>query len=108
MSALLNGFAVNGVIPITDGIAAPAYFHAGLPFEANGTLAVHINATITHYHQGLGFDANGRLSIGNGVTDHFGSGHAPFTSINGLNTAALSPNNYASGVPYLNTVVSTT
>ena len=108
MSALLNGLAVNGVIRITDGVTVPAHFHAGLPFEANGTLAVHVNATITHYHQGLGFDTNGRLSIGSGATDHVGQGHAPFTGVNGLNTTALSPNDYASGVPYLNSVVSTT
>jgi len=51
MSALLQNWAKRGY---TNGVNAPASVHNGIPFEADGTLAVAIDASIANYHQGLG------------------------------------------------------
>ena len=102
MSALLQGVPrrEDGSISYTAGVAPPAYFHNGLSYEADGSLAVHINATNLHYHQGLPFDSSGRLGVGQGVVNHYGSGAAPFIGPDELAVIELAPNHYSSGVGY--------
>ena len=98
MSALLNGVSTGGAISITNGSTTPDHFHNGLPYEADGSLAVEIGAP-THYHQGLGFSAAGRLSSTVGSVSYFGGGAAPFTASLQL-AQAVGVEHYSSGVPY--------
>lgn len=102
MSALLQFVAFrNTAIPVTDAGTAPDHYWNGLPFEANGTLAVDNGGLPTHYWQGLGFTANGRLAASlNGVLDHFGMGAAGFNTLDQLIYQFGAANSYANGVPY--------
>lgn len=104
MSALLQGIpgmqANDGVLYITLGTTAPNHVHNGIPYEADGSVAFTAEPP-SHYHQGLGFSAVGRISRQNAIPDYFGSGAAPF---NTLEPSALSlggtPVRYSNGVGY--------
>ena len=99
MSALLQGRAIGGVIRFTDGAAAPHHFHNGLPFDADGGIAIADGGVIDHFHQGLPFTANGRLVSVQGSVNYWGSGAAPFNNDPSL-VRALVVDHYSSGVPY--------
>jgi len=102
LSALLQGVpkrdAAGGIL-ITLGVAAPAYFHNGIPYEANGRVATQL-AVPTHYHQGLPFTASGRLSYTAGAVSHYGSGAAPFDGPDVLMMGGEGVSHYVHGVAY--------
>ena len=76
MSVLLQG---NGdPIYVTDGLGPPDHWSDGIPYEADGTIAVSTAGGIDHYSQGLPFTAGGRIAIGQVDPVRFGSGSAPF------------------------------
>lgn len=77
----MSGLLQNWASAYTDGALAPAHFHNGLPFEADGSLAVQISGAVDHHHQGLPFTAVGRLAISpTGPVDHTGSGCSAFNA----------------------------
>ena len=102
MSALLQFVAFrNTAIPVTDAGTAPDHYWNGLPFEADGRLAVDNGGLVDHYWQGLGFTSVGRLSASlNGVLDHFGMGAAAFNTLDQLIYQFGAVNDYANGIPY--------
>ena len=63
MSALLQVATRNGGITYTDAAGVPDHFDAGIPFEADGSVAVADQGAINHYWQGLPFTAAGRLCV---------------------------------------------
>jgi hypothetical protein len=95
----MQGF--NG-IQHTDALAAPLFFHAGLPFDGSYLLAVDGTSAIDHHHQGLPFTAAGRLAVAlDGTVDRIGGGAAPFDVAGRLVvgvSAAIDHTVY--GVPY--------
>ena len=103
MSQLLQVATRTGVIPAVDGTAAPLYVDQGIPYDAGGLLALHVDGTVDHYHQGLPFTAAGRLVGTATAPTHFGSGAAPMASILGssmLSGRAGGANHYSVGIPY--------
>lgn len=91
---------VAGAIDITIGTLAPDHFANGLPYEADGTLAVDTATAIDHHHQGLPFTAVGRLATASGNPTYFGMGASPFTAANRLNVVIAAVDHYSSGVGY--------
>ena len=98
MSTLLQSYKRP---EMTDGDAAPAYFHNGIPYTSAGAIAVKNLGVIDHYHQGLPFTDVGRLVVAfNGVTDRFNGGAAPFDTSNFLVITSGATTNFSGGVPY--------
>ena len=105
MSALLQGVPLRvagGAIDETIGTLAPDHFANGIPYEADGTLAVSTSQPADHYHQGLPFTALGRLAVAGSATApaYFGSGAAPFTVANLLQRQVIASDHFSSGVAY--------
>jgi hypothetical protein len=63
--------------------AIPHHFANGLPYEADGTLALDNVGATDHVHQGLPFTVQGRLVYagGSAVPEYFGAGAAPFQPV---------------------------
>lgn len=104
MSAILQGIAGMQNNPLRLkmrlGTGVPAYFHNGIPYEADGAVAAFTGAP-THFHQGLPFNIEGRLCrIGAAEPSYFGSGAAPFASSRLNDIPSASPTHYSSGVGY--------
>lgn len=99
MSQLLQGLACP--IVVTDAITAPDHYHNGLPYEADGSLAVD-GANVDHIHQGLPFTALGRLTVGiEGSPVRFGNGAAPFDVVDRLCITLIGAQDHTSaGVCY--------
>lgn len=103
MSALLQGRPVpaTGLMDVTDGTLAPDFFHNGLPYESDGTLAVDDAGVIAFHHQGLPFTATGRLVVAiAGTVSLYGSGAAPIDANGRLVMAIVAVANFSSGVGY--------
>ena len=76
MSALLQKWSRNA----TFGSSAPDHYHNGLPFEADGTLAVQNGGTVARTVNGLPLTANGRLAVEvNGAVNYVSTGSATFS-----------------------------
>jgi hypothetical protein len=101
MSALLNACpkAANGSLIVTVGTLAPDHYSSGIPYEADGSLAL-FQGVADHYHQGLGFSATGRLCRQGADPTHFGSGAAPYPAGNSLGTIPGAPTHFTNGVGY--------
>jgi hypothetical protein len=82
MSALLQSVAEmqggTGRLYVSIGTAKPAYFHNGIPYDAERRVCVE-NGAVHHYHQGLGYSVNSRLCRLSVDPDYFGNGAAPFS-----------------------------
>lgn len=102
MSQLLQvATRAGGNIPVTDGVLAPADFDQGIPYEADGSLAVDDLGVIDHHWQGLPFTAIGRLAVAlNGVVDTYGAGAMPLNTAGQLVTGAGAIDHYSAGIPY--------
>lgn len=102
MSALLQGVPrrnATGQILFTVGATPPDHFSGGIPYEADGSVAVE-NGPIDHYHQGLPYTASGRLATGGGtVVTYYGGGAAAFAA-NGQQATSTLPDVYVHGVAY--------
>lgn len=107
MSALLQGVPrrnAAGRLLVTNGDLAPHHYANGLPYEANGDLAVKFGGTLDHFHQGLPFTAAGRFLITGAPPSYVGNGAAPFTVVGAdtrlsvHTTTAIS--HFSSGVGY--------
>jgi hypothetical protein len=102
MSALFQGPPprdANGWLLITNAATVPAYFHNGLPYEADGRLAFEAFGVVDHYHQGLPFTAEGRIAYAGAAPTYFGMGAAPFNTT-GIASANAGGGHYSSGVQY--------
>jgi hypothetical protein len=76
MSAILQKWSRN----VTFGTGAPDHYHNGLPFEADGSLAVQNGGVIDRYSNGLPLTAVGRVCVElNGGVHYRGSGAATFS-----------------------------
>jgi hypothetical protein len=101
VSQLLQGLANGAHIGRTSGSVAPDHNHNGLPFEADGQLAVQNAGVIDHYHQGLPFTAIGRLvTVNNAAVVRVGNGAAPFDANDRLATGTGAISYVNCGVPY--------
>ena len=101
MSALLNASPkAGGRILLTNGLTPPSHFVNGLPYEANGELAVSFGGVIDHYHQGLAFDVEGRLVVTGATPGYFGSGSAGFVSDRMVVHTTADATHYVHGVGY--------
>ena len=99
MSQLLQG--LQSPIDQIDGVAAPEYFHNGLPFDSVDALAVDTVNAIDHYHQGLPFTALGRIvAVINGIVARIAPGGAPFDSGGRLVFSDLLTDHFSAGVAY--------
>ena len=99
MSQLLQVATRSGALAQTVGTLAPAHYANGLPFDADGSLAVDTASAIDHYQLGLPFTAAGRLCVAAAAVDHFGSGGAPFTATGRL-AQGTPTDHYSAGIPY--------
>jgi hypothetical protein len=68
----------TGRLYVSIGTAKPAYFHNGIPYDAERRVCVE-NGAVHHYHQGLGYTVNSRICRLSVDPDYFGSGAAPFS-----------------------------
>jgi hypothetical protein len=99
MSALLQG--ISAPIRYTVGVAVPDHVHNGIPYEADGSLAVENLGAIDHFHQGLPYTTTGRLTVAvNGAVLRIASGGGPFTAAGNLVIGAGAVEHYSLGVPY--------
>ena len=103
MSVLLQGVpAMQGgkTIRILVGAEPPDHFHNGLPYDADGSLAVESAPAVTHHHQGLPFSVNKRLAVFvNGVVTSVQPGAMPFVGPHlALSTGVV--DHVSSGVQY--------
>ena len=93
-------------LQVTIGAGAPDRVHNGIPYEADGSVAISLAEPPHHYHQGLGFDAVGRLCYIIAAPNYFGSGGAPFIT-NGAGRLTLTTgggvDHYSCGVGYSTT-----
>lgn len=80
MSSALQNWT-NG---FTDAASQPHHFHNGLPFEADGTIAVDFSQPITHYSQGLPFTSTNRLNCSVFAVSKFAPGASPRHSGNSI------------------------
>ena len=105
MSALLQGVPIadNGGVLVTNGSTVPDHVHSGIPYEADGSVAVDYLNPANHFHQGLGYTSVGRLAANLVATvDYFGNGAAPFSGVAILAFDSTGPvSHYSSGVPYV-------
>lgn len=76
MSAILQNWT-NG---FTDADTIPDHYHNGLPFEADGTLAITFTQAITHFSQGIPFSIEGRVNMSVFAQTFFGDGAAPYSN----------------------------
>lgn len=85
MSALLQKWSRD----VSFGSSPPDHKHNGLPFDANGKLAVQNGGIIDRVYMGLPYTANGRLAVElNGTPVRNGTGSATF-SIGGRLVVAM-------------------
>lgn len=101
MSQLLQSFTSGGSVNYLDDTLVPTGFHNGLPVD-NGALAVDTTGSIDHHSQGLPFTAEGRLAVDlDQYISHFGPGSAPISD-NGrfVIDPIRDPKAFAGGVPF--------
>lgn len=101
MSSLLSicpKNAVGQILARTD-VAPPDHYSGGLPFDADGVLAVQAGNP-DYYHQGLGFTNSSRLAVSGDAVLYWGSGAAGFQVDARLCRVLQAPDHYSSGVGY--------
>lgn len=87
MSQLLQGKTVP--IPVSGG-EPPDFFWNGIPMNADHTLAVDEEGPISLHHQGLPFTAQGRLAVSSlNPPVRFNSGAMPLDSGGRLSIASF-------------------
>jgi hypothetical protein len=90
-------------VAMVDGTSLPTGFTGGIPVdnsEGAPAVAADTSGAITHYHQGLPFTAEGRIAIvQDGPIAYWGSGAAPFSSAGRLIVTGTPYNSYIA-VPY--------
>ena len=84
MSQLLQAFSEfvgdEDLVAVVDATTAPDGFASGIPAEG-GSAAIDTVSAITHHHMGLPFTANGRIAVEvDAVVDSYGSGAAPISA----------------------------
>lgn len=88
----------------TGGLGFAGGFHNGLPYggvEFNREVPMDSISAIDHHHQGLPFTANGRVAVDvDGVIAYYGSGSAPFTAAGRLCVESGAITHHTSGVGY--------
>ena len=101
MSALLATCLINaqGQIIATADTVRPDHFSNGLPFEADGSLAVQ-PASAVRFHQGIGFTDTSRIAVSGDTVLYFGSGAAGFQINRRLCRNLGFPVQYSSGLGY--------
>ena len=81
MSALLQGVPFHrdatGGIYFENGTTVPDRVANGIPYAADGAVAIDFSGVPDHFHQGLGFTAAGRLAAKTGAPNYYGAGAAP-------------------------------
>lgn len=92
-------------IDVADGFGVPLYFDQGIPYDEieGGQLGVatQLAGVIDHYHQGLPFTAQGRLAVTNDKpVEYYGSGAAPFDAGGLLVLGSTVIDHYSAGIPY--------
>ena len=92
--------ADTGAILVVVGTAAPDHFSCGIPYDSAG-MAVDDSSPITNYSMGLPFTANGRLAVSSGATTYYNSGAAPFDASGALVMQNGTVDHVATGIPYL-------
>lgn len=102
MSALLQTFA-DGTVAYRNGTGVPTGFTNGLPVDT-GALAVDGATAIDHHHQGLPYTANGRLAVSiGGSVSFYNHGAAPIDAGGRLVIDTGAAAAFTSGVPYTGT-----
>lgn len=106
MSQLLQVATRGGgsIVAIT-GFDPPSFVDQGIPFdEIEGgaiVLATTIAGVISYHYQGLPFTAEGRLAVTNDKpVDYYGSGAAPFDAIGLLALGSGAVDYFSAGIPY--------
>lgn len=94
-----GGFVGEGAVLVTDGTAAPDHFANGLPYEADGSLAVDSVSAITGVSAAIPVTAVGRIATGT-TPARANMGAMPLTADGRLVMAAGAVSHYSSGVPY--------
>ena len=92
--------ADTGAILVVVGTAAPDHFSCGIPYDSAG-VAVDDSSPITNHSMGLPFTANGRIAVSGGDTTYYSSGAAPFDASGALVMQAGDVDHYSAGIPYL-------
>lgn len=102
MSQLLQvATRAGGAIPQTDGVAVPDHFDQGIPYAADGSLAVENLGAIDHYHQSLPFTAIGRLATAlNGTVQTIQPGGIPINAAGFICLGNGAVDHYSAGIPY--------
>jgi len=95
----------GGSIVAIGGADPPSFVDQGIPFDIleGGVIAMStvLAGVISHHHQGLPFTAEGRLAVTNDKpVDYYGSGAAPFDSIGLLALGSGPVDHYSAGIPY--------
>jgi hypothetical protein len=101
MSALLNGSPKVGSGVLSSGnLATPPHHYAnGIPYDADGSVARQVAAP-AYYHQGLPFTSAGRLATGSDDPIRIGNGAAPFDTAGRLCIGSEDLTHSNSGVGY--------
>ena len=90
-----------GTIAIRTGRSAPLLVTGGIPFDADGVVAVTNFGAIAYYHQGLPFTSEGRLCVElDGAVARVGNGGAPFTATGLLALSTSAVDRVIAGIPY--------
>lgn len=79
MSQLLQVPARNG-LNVFVGATPPPLFHGGLPYENATDIAVDLTGPVAYHHQGLPFTAEGRLAVTEDPPTEQGPGAMPLAS----------------------------
>ena len=80
---------------------APHHTANGLWYDANGILVVNIAAPISHHHQGLPFTADGSLAVElNTAPSRWAPGGVPFSITGRVVLDLLGANHYSASIPY--------